>query len=409
MSDEETLNSLSNLVVNCPELAEIESLLGKFNLFRVLNFEEGEIRHSNVLSWLLDPKESHGMGDLFLRRFLMLVLNDSESGQRDLNPVEIDSAEIRNVEVLREWSHIDITIKIQLAEKKEKDWVVVIENKVNSQQHSDQLTKYREVVESGFPDDKKLFVFLCKNKEEPEDEAYVEATYDQVYEALSRTFNEKRNTIGEGPCTLVRNYLNLLEEKFMSNSRIAELASKIYKSHKLALDTIFEHRPDEKGYMESVLNEKLSNYQGEYKIIQMPSSNSYFRFLIDKWNTPKNRAGTGWGEDGAYVLLEVPLRTKKAQFKIVCGKAPVEWMENAWTRSRKAPFVFIRKTTVMANQWITLYSKTSHIDIDDFDSNSAEEIAHEVWKWIEDQLAEQSFRDSADIIAEMLEDLPEVS
>ena len=120
MSEEETLNSLSNLVVNCPELAEVESLLGKFNLFRVLNFEEGEIRHSNVLSWLLDPKESHGMGDLFIRRFLMLVLNDSESGQRDLNPVEIDSAEIRNVEVLREWSHIDITIKVQLAEKKER-------------------------------------------------------------------------------------------------------------------------------------------------------------------------------------------------------------------------------------------------------------------------------------------------
>ena len=409
-TDEKILSSLSDLVVNCPELTEIESLLSQFNLFRVLKFEEGEIRHSNVLSWLLDPDESHGLGDLFLRRFLMLVLNDSESGLRELDPVGIDSAEFRSVEVLREWSHIDIAIKFQLVDENEEDWVVVIENKINSKQHSDQLTRYRKVVESAFAEDKKLFILLSKNEEEPDDEAYVEATYEQVNEALSLAFKAKNNSIGEGPRILIQNYLNLLEEKFMSNSRVAELAAQIYKSHKLALDTIFEHIPDEKEYLGSLLREKISNYQGEYKLIQMPSSNAYFRFLIDKWDIPKNRAGTGWGEGGAYVLLEVPLRgIKKAQLKVVSGKAPTEWMEKAWRRTREAPFELIRKTTVMANQWITLYSKNSHIYIDDFDSNSAAEVAAEVWMWIESQLSAQSFRDSAEIISTMLDELPEIT
>ena len=39
-SSDKTLNALSNLVVNCPELTEVESLLGRFNLFRVLKFED---------------------------------------------------------------------------------------------------------------------------------------------------------------------------------------------------------------------------------------------------------------------------------------------------------------------------------------------------------------------------------
>ena len=51
-------NALNELVVNCPELAEVESLMGGFNLFSVLGFEYGELRHSNALAWLFDPSES---------------------------------------------------------------------------------------------------------------------------------------------------------------------------------------------------------------------------------------------------------------------------------------------------------------------------------------------------------------
>jgi PD-(D/E)XK nuclease superfamily len=72
----ETLHELNALVVSCPELRELEKLLGNFNIFRVLRFEHGEIRHSNVLSWLFDPDESHGLRDLFLRRWLMRVFHD---------------------------------------------------------------------------------------------------------------------------------------------------------------------------------------------------------------------------------------------------------------------------------------------------------------------------------------------
>jgi hypothetical protein len=402
-TEQETLNALSNLVVNCPELTEVERLLGRFNLFRVLKFEEGEIRHSNVLGWLLDPKESHGLGDLFLRRFLMLCLNDSESGHCDLDPVEVDSAEIRSVEVLREWQNIDVTIRIQTADG---NWVVAIENKVNSQQHSNQLTRYRKVIEESFPDEKKMFLFLCKNREEPDDDAYIEATYDQVHAALSRTFDEKSNVIGDGPRSLLQNYLSLLEEKFMENSRIAELATKIYKSHKLALDVIFEHRLDDQVSIMDLLEEKLSEYEGPYKLIPMPSTRKYFRLLIEEWNTPKNRAGRAWGERGAYVLLELPLAGRNATFKVICGQPPREWLAKAWERSKDPPFENSRRKR-MPNKYLSLYSQTSTIDIQNLDPDAAHEVANDVWNWLVEILQHPNFKESVNIITQMIEDLPE--
>ena len=60
--------ALNELIVNCPDFGKLESLLGGFNLFRVLAFEYGEIRHSNVLAWILDPAESHGLDSTFLQK-----------------------------------------------------------------------------------------------------------------------------------------------------------------------------------------------------------------------------------------------------------------------------------------------------------------------------------------------------
>ena len=40
---------------------------GKFNLFDVLKISRTEIRHSNVLSWLLSANENHGLGDSYVR------------------------------------------------------------------------------------------------------------------------------------------------------------------------------------------------------------------------------------------------------------------------------------------------------------------------------------------------------
>ena len=56
--------------------------------------------------------------------------------------------------VLREWKNIDVLIKLN-------DVVICIENKVLSKkEHSNQLKRYREIIENDFPNEKKDICLL---------------------------------------------------------------------------------------------------------------------------------------------------------------------------------------------------------------------------------------------------------
>lgn len=57
LSDEEALQDFL-LDIDC--LDELLPWTKRFNLFDVLKISRTEIRHSNILSWLLNPNENHG-------------------------------------------------------------------------------------------------------------------------------------------------------------------------------------------------------------------------------------------------------------------------------------------------------------------------------------------------------------
>lgn len=215
---------LNALVVSCVELRELEKLLGNFNLFRVLRFEYGEIRHSNVLSWLFQPEESHGLRDLFLRRWLMRVFHDvTENEQSYVDPADIDACVIHAVTVHREWNHIDLLLRIETFECGE--WIVAIENKVRARQHEGQLPKYRSRVEQAFKAaTRRLYIFLTRAGEDPEEKSWTTTTYEELHDVLRDCIVEHRDVIGEEPRVLLDHYLRILQERFMENTRIAELA-----------------------------------------------------------------------------------------------------------------------------------------------------------------------------------------
>ena len=57
----EELNLLQELIVNNPDLEKLEGLLDRFNLFEALGIVRQEIRHSDFLAFLLDPRQNHGL------------------------------------------------------------------------------------------------------------------------------------------------------------------------------------------------------------------------------------------------------------------------------------------------------------------------------------------------------------
>src|SRR5688572_1146832 len=137
----DVLSALEQFVVENDDLLTLESLIGRFNIFDALRIARAEIRHSNFLAFILDPIESHGQSQLFLKALLMDLLKAAPPSLRPLSPIDIDGTDLRGVVVRREWNNIDLLITCD-----QPSFVIAIENKIDSGEHSNQLFKYKEVV-----------------------------------------------------------------------------------------------------------------------------------------------------------------------------------------------------------------------------------------------------------------------
>ncbi len=162
LSSDEALKALERFVVENDDLLALEERIGRFNIFDALGVARAEIRHSNFLAWLLDPAESHGQGALFLKSILIDLLAQTPPEMRPFSPVQLDGAELRGVDIRREWRNIDILIACE-----EPKFVIAIENKIGSGEHGQQLSRYEEVVGEHFAHRDAMFVYLTTEGSEP--------------------------------------------------------------------------------------------------------------------------------------------------------------------------------------------------------------------------------------------------
>ncbi len=239
LNDAEALAVLERFVVENDALADLESEIGRLNIFDALGIVNAEIRHSNFLAWLLDPAESHGQGQLFLRAVLMDLLREAPASDRPMSPVDLDGADLRGVQIRREWRHVDILIVAD-----EPKVVIAIENKILSGEHSNQLKRYKEIVHSAFPEHRPLFVFLTREGDEPSEDAWCPYDYGKLYISLSRCVMRNEDSIGEEVRVFVGHYLAMLRSRFMDDPKIDELVDRVYRNHRQALDLIYERRSD---------------------------------------------------------------------------------------------------------------------------------------------------------------------
>lgn len=113
----------------------------KFNIFETLNLTKVEWAHSRILAELLDPKGSHGKGDLFLEKFLKILAkkhktcayDDSDNGE--VGEFSIEGAIIQE-EKPTDNGRPDIIITNKNCEK------IILENKICAPEGDTQLEKY---------------------------------------------------------------------------------------------------------------------------------------------------------------------------------------------------------------------------------------------------------------------------
>ncbi|MDD5616467.1 MAG: PD-(D/E)XK nuclease family protein [Candidatus Methanoperedens sp.] len=141
-----------------------------FNLFNTFGYLRLEAVHSNVLAYLLNPEETHGLGDNFLRSFVYRVFN--------IKNLPINSS----AKVFREKYEggypMDIVVK-------GNNWWLVIENKIDSDEQEDQTKRYSEIwkrrVKRG---ENVLLAFLSPPGWQPESSDFIPVSYKTIRELL---------------------------------------------------------------------------------------------------------------------------------------------------------------------------------------------------------------------------------
>lgn len=288
---------LEAFLLDNPPLEKLESLISEFNIFDAIGMAHQELRHSHFLAYLLNPNESHGLGDRFLKRFLMRVLVDGGDAA-PFSAIEIDIMDLGDAQVERETDHIDILIH-DTANK----FICVIENKIYSGEHDDQLARYMRSIRKRFPspDNRVLPVFLTPDGEPASDDRYLPFSYVAVIEEIERLRSTHTSTIGPDVNTAMRHYATMLGRHIVTDSEIAQLCQQIYQRHKAAIDLIIEHIPSTRSAI-SDFCATLVDQSAELRLEK--ASISAVRFVHTDWDQiPALNEGTGWAKSNAMMTF----------------------------------------------------------------------------------------------------------
>lgn len=281
---------LERLFINNAKLDRLDGYLSRFNPIRIMRMEGMEVRHSNILGWLLDPIETHGLGDRFLKAFLSEALK-GESAKGRPTALDIVQADLRDVEVRREWQHIDLFLL-----SRRNNWAFIIENKFHSTQHDGQLAKYVLKVRSAFePEEGRLEVkgiFLTLHDEDPEDASFASIGYDCVSELLPRVMAAEGQSLSQNVRVFLDHYIEVIKEATgMSEERdeMEQLARALYRQHRKVLDFILEHGASTNFSLarDDVFGEAWRDGEivkaGKHKFVSLWSSGEQFSFLPLSW------------------------------------------------------------------------------------------------------------------------------
>lgn len=202
---------------------KVEKKHSEDNMFYILGVQDSEIRHSNFLKWLMEKDKQ------FLQEFLQKLCGFSQERASKLvgskHKVDREYSLNANQEKSDKSGRIDLLLQFE-----EEKVVVVIENKWNSSEGEQQLSKYYIGINNNanFENYEKIFVFLTPRGDEPKDDEdkkhYISVSYDLVQEIL-----KKINISGNFEKILIKHYKEVLEEELVKNEKELNKVEEYYK------------------------------------------------------------------------------------------------------------------------------------------------------------------------------------
>ena len=141
------------------------------NIFEILSQGKGSVNEENIsafLAYLLNPNETHGLKDIFLKRFLTLIDNNLATDDTlQLNDILLEE---RFYNSKNDWCSLDITLRLNNLLK--NNIFIAVENKIKNQSikqnqlqnEIDYMCDYKEIKE--YNKKKIIFILPYENDED---------------------------------------------------------------------------------------------------------------------------------------------------------------------------------------------------------------------------------------------------
>ena len=314
ISEEGDMAALRNFLLDIDCLEPLYEWTSRLNIFDILKISKREIQHSNMLSWLINPNENHGLGDSVLKGFIQ---NSIEYFCDEFDVFGALLMDYYDFSIRREWRNIDI-----LAVSHQEKIVVCIENKIDSGEHDNQLSRYKKTVEKEFPGYKMMFIYLSPGRAEPSDsDNWYPMGYEDVLNIIESAVHKTK--ILPDAALLIENYVNTIRRDILGDNNLAQICEKIYYKHQKALDLIFDNLPDLGSQLAQIFRDWASEMtkKGEITFIPDKSVKSFTRFKTKTMSEilpDAEEAVSGWGTNNYYfyeIIYEIPQNGYK-EFRI---------------------------------------------------------------------------------------------
>jgi len=163
-----------------------------FNILKVLGVEKREISHTYLISWLLNPEESHRLRDLFLTKFFSTL---------DLAYLNLKNVDISPFQHSPDGSsEVDIIIE-------NEEFRAIIENKITHMASNEQLKREIEKFDCGNKEFIPIYLTPFKDfKDRPEEIKVV--TYTDIKNILESVLPHCSNEVK----ILIDHYIKVLDK-----------------------------------------------------------------------------------------------------------------------------------------------------------------------------------------------------
>ena len=291
------------LDIDC--LDELARWTDRFNLFDVLKITRTEIRHSNMLGWFLSPDENHGLNDKILKGFIQYIVEHFSNG-KDVLPILM--MDFHSFIIQREWKNIDL-----IAKSDKEKFVLCIENKIGTSEHDNQLDRYRKIIESEYPEYRRMFLYLSPDGDESsEPDCWYSMSYQNVLDIIEKTVDSVE--LPANAKFLINNYIEIIRRDIVEDPELAEICKKIYYKHQKALDLIFEYKPDKSSEIADIVKEWIVNKGDKITYDEKSSAKKTIRFrtpIMDRIIPFSEEPNASWGTRNHY-FYEIKKRTGNA-------------------------------------------------------------------------------------------------